>query len=53
LTEDPLTNIVDVYIGRLRKLLRAGSGAVTIETLRGIGYRIVQVAGTSQSGEAE
>lgn len=36
-SEDPLTNIVDVYIARLRKKL-VGSGA-TIQTVRGIGYR--------------
>lgn len=40
-TEDPLTNIVDVYIGRLRKQLRSGGGTVTIETMRGFGYRMV------------
>lgn len=32
----PLTDIVNVYIGRLRKLLRAGAGTVSIETLRGL-----------------
>lgn len=47
MTEDPLTNIVDVYIGRLRKLLRTGAGTVSIETMRGIGYRIVQDTGSN------
>jgi DNA-binding response OmpR family regulator len=36
---DPLTNIVDVYVGRLRKKL-AGHGSAAIETVRGFGYRI-------------
>lgn len=36
--EDPLTNIVDVYIGRLRKKL--GSAGEAIETVRGAGYRL-------------
>lgn len=53
MTEDPLTNIVDVYIGRLRKLLRTGSGNVSIETLRGIGYRIVADDIAAPPGEAE
>lgn len=41
LSEDPLTNIIDVYIGRLRKHLRSTGGSVSIETIRGIGYRLV------------
>lgn len=39
--EDPLTNVVDVYIGRLRKHLRASGGSVGIQTMRGLGYRLV------------
>jgi DNA-binding response OmpR family regulator len=35
--EDPLTNIVDVYIARLRKKL--GPDGEAIETVRGAGYR--------------
>lgn len=36
---DPLTNVVDVYIGRLRKKL--GKDKIPfIETVRGLGYRI-------------
>lgn len=34
---DPLTNVVDVYIGRLRKKLGSAGGA--IQTVRGAGYR--------------
>lgn len=37
-TEDPLTNIVDVYIARLRKKL--GTAGKAIETIRGVGYRL-------------
>ncbi len=35
--KDPLTNVVDVYTGRLRKKL--GSSGGLIKTLRGFGYR--------------
>ncbi|MCG8544417.1 MAG: response regulator transcription factor [Alphaproteobacteria bacterium] len=35
---DPLTNVVDVYVGRLRKKL--GSAGYMIETVRGAGYRL-------------
>lgn len=36
---DPLTNIVDVYIGRLRHKLES-HGPRVIETVRGFGYRL-------------
>lgn len=35
--EDPMTNVVDVYIGRLRKKLGPYGGLIT--TVRGAGYR--------------
>lgn len=35
---DPMTNIVDVYVGRLRK--KFGSQSASIVTLRGAGYRL-------------
>jgi DNA-binding response OmpR family regulator len=38
---DPLTNIVDVYISRLRRKLRALDPDVQILNMRGLGYRIV------------
>ncbi len=38
--EDPLTNVIDVYIGRLRKKL--GAGGTYIRTVRGLGYRFGQ-----------
>jgi len=38
--EDPLTNIVDVYIGRLRSKIDDGYAAPLIHTQRGLGYRL-------------
>ena len=38
--EDPLTNVVDVYVGRLRKKL--GACGESLETVRGAGYRYVE-----------
>ena len=37
---DPLTNVVDVYIGKLRKKIDGGSSESIIETVRGLGYRL-------------
>lgn len=37
---DPLTNVVDVYIGKLRKKIDVDSSESTIETVRGLGYRL-------------
>lgn len=37
---DPLTNVVDVYIGRLRKKIDLDSDNSIIETVRGLGYRL-------------
>ncbi len=36
---DPLTNVVDVYIGKLRKKLDTPGEESLIETVRGMGYR--------------
>lgn len=36
---DPLTNVVDVYIGKLRRKLDKAGGDSLIETVRGMGYR--------------
>ncbi|NJM84670.1 MAG: response regulator transcription factor [Tabrizicola sp.] len=38
LTADPLTNVVDVYVGRLRR--KIGSEGGRIVTLRNVGYRL-------------
>jgi len=40
LNMDPLTNVVDVYIGKLRKKIDSDSGNSMIETVRGLGYRL-------------
>ena len=37
---DPGTNLVDVYVQRLRKKVDADAGVKLIETIRGVGYRI-------------
>jgi DNA-binding response OmpR family regulator len=39
ITENPHTNIIDVYIGRLRKKL--GSFGGSLETVRGAGFRFM------------
>jgi DNA-binding response OmpR family regulator len=38
--EDPLTNVVDVYIRRLRSKIDEGHTHALIHTLRGMGYRL-------------
>lgn len=38
--EDPLTNVVDVYIGRLRAKIDDGHRMRLIRTQRGLGYRL-------------
>lgn len=38
--EDPLTNVVDVYIRRLRSKIDEGFDAPLIHTVRGLGYRL-------------
>ena len=37
---DPLTNVVDVYIGKLRKKIDGDNAESMIETVRGLGYRL-------------
>jgi DNA-binding response OmpR family regulator len=37
---DPLTNVVDVYIRRLRSKLDTAGHASCITTVRGLGYRL-------------
>lgn len=39
-TEDPLTNVVDVYIARLRRKVDGKDRRPLIETVRGHGYRL-------------
>jgi len=40
LNEDPLTNVVDVYIRRLRSKIDEGRSVPLIQTMRGLGYRM-------------
>ncbi|NLF30815.1 MAG: response regulator transcription factor [Planctomycetes bacterium] len=42
---DAVSNVVDVYIGYLRKKLDDPDGPSRIETIRGYGYRLATVAG--------
>jgi two-component system, OmpR family, response regulator len=37
---DPATNVVDVYIGYLRRKLARGDGSTPIFTVRSVGYRL-------------
>lgn len=37
----PVTNVIDVYFGRLRRKIE-GKGAPVIETVRGFGYRLTE-----------
>ncbi|MFU8862446.1 MAG: response regulator transcription factor [Rhodobacterales bacterium] len=41
-SRDPLTNIVDVYISRLRRKLHKLDASVSILNVRGLGYRLTQ-----------
>jgi len=43
LNMDPLTNVVDVYIGKLRKKIDHDAENSMIETVRGLGYRLIDV----------
>ncbi|MGJ7493740.1 response regulator transcription factor [Variovorax sp. RT4R15] len=38
--EDPLTNIVDVYVSRLRAKVDDGHSVQLLKTVRGVGYRL-------------
>jgi DNA-binding response OmpR family regulator len=39
-SEDPLTNVVDVFIRRVRNKIDLGDGSSLIQTVRGLGYRL-------------
>jgi two-component system OmpR family response regulator len=47
LNMDPLTNVVDVYIGKLRKKIDLDNSESLIETVRGLGYRLFLPPGFS------
>ena len=44
---DPGTNLVDVYIQRLRRKLGDAEERPLVETVRGVGYRLAREPGTS------
>ena len=48
LNMDPLTNVVDVYIGKLRKKIDHDKSESLIETVRGLGYRLLLPPGSGQ-----
>jgi len=52
LNMDPLTNVVDVYIGKLRKKIDLEDGESLIETVRGLGYRLHLPPGTGKQTRA-
>jgi two-component system, OmpR family, response regulator len=37
---DPMTNIIDVYVGRVRRKVDGGGGYPLIHTVRGVGFRL-------------
>jgi len=51
-SEDPLTNVVDVYIRRLRSKIDEGHPVALIQTVRGLGYRLEAPAGPSHQPAA-
>ena len=44
---DGSENIVEVYVGYLRRKIDAAFGVVSVETVRGMGYRLMPVTSTS------
>lgn len=52
MNEDPLTNVVDVYIGRLRSKIDAGHATPLIHTQRGLGYRLEVDEAAAPGGSA-
>ena len=41
-------NIVEVYVGYLRKKIDTAFGVTSVETVRGMGYRLMPVRSTGQ-----
>jgi DNA-binding response OmpR family regulator len=42
---DPLSNVIDVYVGRLRRKIDQGAETPLVETVRGAGYRLAASRG--------
>ena len=49
---DPLSNVVDVYVARLRRKIDAPGEAPLLGTVRGVGYRFGEPPGTMIDGTA-
>lgn len=45
---DPLSNVVDVYVARLRRKLEGPGEAPLVETVRGVGYRFGPTTGRAE-----
>lgn len=45
---DPLTNVVDVYVSRLRRKLRAQDAGLRLDAVRGLGYRLHAPGGAGE-----
>jgi two-component system OmpR family response regulator len=39
---DPQTNVIDVHVARLRKKVELDGHSPLLETVRGVGYRMVE-----------
>jgi DNA-binding response OmpR family regulator len=52
-SEDPLTNVVDVYIRRLRSKIDDGHATALIQTVRGLGYRLEAPGPAAHSPHSE
>lgn len=50
-SEDPLTNVVDVYIARLRRKIDTDGRQPLLETVRGHGYRLKAVDDRAEAAE--
>jgi DNA-binding response OmpR family regulator len=46
-------NIVEVYVGYLRRKVDAAFGVTSVETVRGMGYRLMPVSGGTPRGDVE
>ncbi|WP_457254768.1 response regulator transcription factor [Pedococcus sp. P5_B7] len=50
---DGSDNIVEVYVGYLRRKVDAAFGVTSVETVRGMGYRLMPVDGGTPQGDVE
>lgn len=50
---DPESNIIDVYIKRIRQKVELADGAQMIHSVRGVGYRMIQPSGSEDQSNEE